>query len=1662
MANKSTVFPAYLRMEYDQGDAKARFKADLQEITKVTQAAFANAGKVKLDIGSGDMRQAATDARIYATGMEQLSQVATALAKKTGDTTQATQSYLQALRASAIEANQVARGADAQAVTYERLQRAVDGLAASENKLAAAYRESYAAAARNATIQARSDSFGSNRSLNFDRATGQAPQRATDNGATFSALEKQALAAERAAEAERELAASAATLRAQLDPMLPLRTRLNNELEEAVRLANAGAISERELAQARALALSNYQNAAQQINSSNQAQREASRAADQLQRDLDELRGSIDPLYYATRKYNEEQERANRLLSQGAISTEEHGRAMQVAGAQYGAAMRNAAGSTSNLRQATVQTGQQLQDIAISLYSGQRAGTVFAQQLPQLAFALSSLEGSANKTHNRIGQFATFLSGPWGVAVGLAVGVLATFVAGLFDTEEASKKAEKTTYDFTDAIDYSKLSVDEMSNAMGQLEQAIRSTIDAQKDFIRLNVTVAEQQLAGIDQQIEQARYERDYYTKRMQQYEVGGVPLLPAAGYWYVEKQKRDDADRRYRELTAGRGTAVDNVANARMAASQQRVNEATDEGTRINGEYTRSLEKLNADKLASDRYYGKAPGDRDFFQTPPKFIGDAAYEDEYARLSADKKAREKAWRDSQRDGKKTGRGGRTKRVRDNSNDGIPTTFILPVKATGGVSHFGADRSMAPINGKLIPGRKHKGTDFFAPEGTPVVASAPGVASQKFHKGGLGIYVEIDHGSGVKTRYAHLSKSDIKDGQYVEAGQLVGAVGRTGNAKNTDPHLHYEMLLNGKNVDPLKAKAYIDETDAYNSAIEAQQKAEEAAQRRAEQQLLNSQNIANEIANINAQWDEQPRLIDQSAKAMRDLDMIVSELNGSENADLPDREKRIAEARAARVKASQAVNTELDRYLERGQDELDLLDLQARGLNEQAEIQREINQLDERLGIGRALKGLYEQRDVQKAILEDASATRIERAMALGFLTKTNVEIAKAETLQTKMVEGVTAEFYQRQSVNREIERANRLMDEQVSLLRDVESGLRGVFTGQNNAGDFFKGIEESFKQYGGNRLFDSIFGDAFDLLEQELRKDTPVGRATEQIVSSFDVASKAAERMAEALDLASGAAAANSANRDAAMAQINALQGKLPANDNEIIVESRKAIQSVRVEARSTEDMANRIAKGIVDPLLAGWDEVLGTKFIAGLSGVLTGALAGYMRAGNVGGVIGGAKSIAGILGASDGVLADFDKALGGAERGGQINMLTSAIFGKGRTSRTGSQIGGAIGSFIPIPGGEIIGSVIGSFIGGAFKKKKYGTASLTGSDEFGVYGNSASNREAAEGLGGSVMEGLGRIADALGADIGSFSTSIGLYKGKYRVSSTGRTGKLKAKYGDVTDFGDDEAAAIKFAIADAVKDGAITGLRAATQRLLQQGDDVDTQLQKALDFEGVFTELKSIKDPVGAAIDTLNKEFERLIKIFGEAGASSEEYAQLEELYGIKRAEAIEEANSRVLSSLRGLLDDLTIGDSGLSLRSRLSSAQAAYSPLAARVAAGDTTAYDDYANAARQLLDLQREVYGSTDAYFALLDEVTSLTQTRVNAESNVSSIASGAASPFDTTQVSTAVTDQTQILSSHLVALNDNTIAQNELLETLIQTLTANGYNAAGVIRIGNF
>jgi len=97
-----------------------------------------------------------------------------------------------------------------------------------------------------------------------------------------------------------------------------------------------------------------------------------------------------------------------------------------------------------------------------------------------------------------------------------------------------------------------------------------------------------------------------------------------------------------------------------------------------------------------------------------------------------------------------------------------------------------------------------HYGVDFAAQVGTPVMATADGKVVETRYSKTLGKMIAIDHGFGIITRYGHLHERQVSTGQIIERGQIIGSVGRTG-LMTTGPHLHYEVHVNGRPVDPTK-----------------------------------------------------------------------------------------------------------------------------------------------------------------------------------------------------------------------------------------------------------------------------------------------------------------------------------------------------------------------------------------------------------------------------------------------------------------------------------------------------------------------------------------------------------------------------------------------------------------------------------------------------------------------------------------------------------------------------------------------------------------------------------------------------------------------------------------------------------------------------------------
>lgn len=131
-----------------------------------------------------------------------------------------------------------------------------------------------------------------------------------------------------------------------------------------------------------------------------------------------------------------------------------------------------------------------------------------------------------------------------------------------------------------------------------------------------------------------------------------------------------------------------------------------------------------------------------------------------------------------------------------------IPPTYIKPI--SGGRLSSGFGRRKSPTKGASS---YHRGVDWATPTGTAVFASSGGTVAKAGWGGGYGYVVYINHADGRQTRYAHLSKVLVKSGQRVSQGQKIALSGNTGISSG--PHVHFEILINGSQVNPLKYLEY-------------------------------------------------------------------------------------------------------------------------------------------------------------------------------------------------------------------------------------------------------------------------------------------------------------------------------------------------------------------------------------------------------------------------------------------------------------------------------------------------------------------------------------------------------------------------------------------------------------------------------------------------------------------------------------------------------------------------------------------------------------------------------------------------------------------------------------------------------------------------------------
>jgi len=744
--------------------------------------------------------------------------------------------------------------------------------------------------------------------------------------------------------------------------------------------------------------------------------------------------------------------------------------------------------------------------------------------------------------------------------------------------------------------------------------------------------------------------------------------------------------------------------------------------------------------------------------------------------------------------------------------------------------------------------------------------------------------------------------------------------------------------------------------------------------------------------------------LVDLAAQSTRELDRIIAELFERRPAGF---KQMIDDAEEAKLVIEDALVRPLEDIKREARERLQVEGLLAQGRQDEARALQTVLRLEEQIG---------DLSRLQKDEIEDL--VRFER-----------------ERTDVLRIQG-------------------ELMTQQADVARTVASDLTDLLSGRS--ADLIGNFRQSLLDLQGARLFEDFFGPAFRKIEQELAGNTPQGRANARYTAEV-------EKTAEATEVA-GKAALEFANAvNAAAAGVRAR----PANDNDsqIVVPGDSA--EVEIRRASINEIADRISRGVSEPIAAQLEDLLGPRFASALGDVIGGVFKGQVFGGTPGAVLGGLEGLlgTGVLGNGDDITEDVGDALGGTFTGTQAASVFNALGIGGSTS--GAQIGGTLGSLTKIPGGDIVGAIAGNFLGSILGGTKRGSATIGGFGGSlgitGVRGNSSSREDAATGLADQVLDAVESFADQLGAEVNAAAgrVSIGVRKDDLRVDTTG-AGITKTKNGAI-DFGDDTEAAIRFATRDLIQDGVIQGLADAENRLIQAGDSLEDSINDVLQFRSVFDRLQEFRDPLGFAIDQLNEEFEDLIELFNRAGASSEQFAELEELYDLERARAIEESTSRVVGSLQQLLNDLTIGDSGLSLKTRQSNALGRFDDLSARVQAGDTTAFDDFADISQQLLEIERELFGSTQSYFDRLAEITALTERAVVDETNVTSIAAGSPSPFaDTPSIDRSIDIMTDELVNRLTISDRNNVQGFERLIAAINGVGSGGSSAFDLIRVSNF
>lgn len=522
-----------------------------------------------------------------------------------------------------------------------------------------------------------------------------------------------------------------------------------------------------------------------------------------------------------------------------------------------------------------------------------------------------------------------------------------------------------------------------------------------------------------------------------------------------------------------------------------------------------------------------------------------------------------------------------------------------------------------------------------------------------------------------------------------------------------------------------------------------------------------------------------------------------------------------------------------------------------------------------------------------------------------------------------------------------------NAVHDMRGALEQTVSDMLRGRFSVKN----ILSSLGDSYLRITSQRIVESMFGDTLRALEDRASGQQYVEKAGKGMAEELKKASAAVLDWRSAVERSTIGAAQSAPSSGATPAP------SAPSSDGSAQPSEGEEGGEITVTARRPNgNFVVEILNQVMRPLGVELPKKL-TDLLSSFLGKLEVSLPDVMK-----GALTGATASKLILGS------------GGSGIGGAIGGAIGEKVGEKFMSKGLETLAKGLGDFAG-PLGSIAGGLIGGVLGGLFKKAKWGTSVVSGQgdDDVSTSGNKAAYRANSSGVAGTVQDMIAQIAEQLGGDpSGGYNVSIGQYKGKWRVSNTGRTGKLKGKYSDVTDFGEDGAeAAALYAALDAISDGAIKGISAAVQKALKSSDDLEKAVAEALKVQ----EVEMLVGGLGAELEKAFKDFERQaqerLRIAKDYGF---DIVAIEQRNAEDRLKLSEQLLEQQVGSLQKLIDEMTSGalfeGSAVEQRDAL---LAEIEKTRAAANAGEDGAADKLAGLLEQLNAVSRDAYGTTGGF-----------------------------------------------------------------------------------------